>query len=78
MNGWLKAMWLEMDALFQMNEAWRFAVVAICLLAALLFGWLVRRALLAVATKHAARPALAARPVVASTVLRMKCLRFSD
>jgi len=60
MNGWLKALWLELDALIQMNEAWRFAIVAICLLAAVLVGWLVRRTLLAVATKRAARPALAA------------------
>jgi MscS family membrane protein len=60
MNGWLKALWSEVAALVQMNEAWRFAALAICLLAAVLVGWLVRRALLAVAAKHAARPALAA------------------
>jgi len=60
MNGWLKALWVEVETLIGMNEAWRFAALVISVLLALLLGWLVRRALLAAAAKHAARPALAA------------------
>ncbi len=60
MHGWLNALWLEVDAMIQMNDAWRFTTLALCLLTAVLLGWLVRRALLAAAAKRAARPALAA------------------
>lgn len=53
MNSWIDVMWWN-------NEIWRFLALAVCVLAALAVGRLVRLGLLAAAQRRAAHPVLAA------------------
>ncbi|MCX7007482.1 MAG: mechanosensitive ion channel family protein [Kiritimatiellaeota bacterium] len=53
MNSWLDVTWAN-------NEAWRFGALAICVLAALIIGRLIRGALFGAAVRRAAQPVWAA------------------
>ncbi len=53
MQSWIDVTWAN-------NEVWRFGALAICVLAALVCGRLIRRALLGTAARHAAQPVWAA------------------
>jgi MscS family membrane protein len=82
MHSWIDVTWAD-------NEVWRFGVLAICVLAALVCGRLIRRALLGAAEKQAAQPVWSATLTAGARVsgfilfvlglnLGLSCLRLSD